>query len=64
MQYALIGNVVVEIFGGLLFFLAAIFLIRDRLRVHRYLASKLVFLLSSFILLFTNCVRNIYLKNV
>jgi hypothetical protein len=40
MQLALIGNVVVEIVGGFLFFLAAIFVIRDRLRVHDYLTSE------------------------
>jgi hypothetical protein len=41
MQYALIGNVVVEILGGIFFFIAAIFVVRDRLRVQEYLASKL-----------------------
>lgn len=40
MQVALIGNVVVEVFGGCLFFLAALFVLKDRLRVHEYLTSK------------------------
>ena len=39
-QYALIGNVIVEVLGGIFFFVAAIFVIKDRLRVHEYLASK------------------------
>ena len=41
-QYALIGNVIVEVLGGIFFFIAAIFVIKDRLRVHEYLASKLL----------------------
>ena len=41
-QYALIGNVIVEVLGGIFFFIAAIFVIKDRLRVHEYLASKFV----------------------
>ena len=40
-QYALIGNVIVEVLGGIFFFIAAVFVIKDRLRVHEYLASKL-----------------------
>ena len=40
MQYSLIGNVIVEVLGGIFFFIAAIFVIKDRLRVHDYLASK------------------------
>jgi len=33
--------VIVEVLGGIFFFIAAIFVIRDRLRVQEYLASKL-----------------------
>jgi hypothetical protein len=34
--------VIVEVLGGIFFFVAAAFVVRDRLRVHNYLASKLL----------------------
>jgi hypothetical protein len=42
MQYAMIGNVVIEVLGGIFFFIAAIFVVKDRMRVQEYLSSKLL----------------------
>ena len=40
MQYSLLINNVVEVLGGFLFLLTAVYIIKDKLRCDRYVAGK------------------------
>ena len=46
MQYSMFINNAVEVVGGLLFLLTAIYILRDKLKVDRYIAGTLKIVLS------------------